>query len=284
MAKGLDPLALNNTGYHMASFAKLIEFGYPLVAFSSHKETHAMAIKKAVFVAAGRSSRLYPMTKDCPKPLLTLGEKRIIEHSIEAVNSIGVEQIVVVTGFLDKLMRQTLGDGVEYVFNPFYEHCNNMGSLWMAKEFVGQDPFIYLHSDLMYEPKILGEANETFSASTYSIQLLVDFKPTNEEAMKVVVDKKGMLVESSKEIGQSRADGEWTGIALIRDSESLFRRLEGDLRDFGLNHYDTFSFTKMAKEGSQIFCSPIGDRKWIEIDHLSDYEQAQRDFVSGTDH
>src|SRR3990167_4659761 len=53
---------------------------------------------EAIILAAGYATRLYPLTKDTPKPLLKISQKPIIEHIIKKLEKIdGVNKIFIVT-------------------------------------------------------------------------------------------------------------------------------------------------------------------------------------------
>lgn len=99
-------------------------------------------IRKAVIVAAGLSSRLYPLTANCPKSLLSLGGESLLARSVRLLRSNRITDIAVVVGYRAQMIRDAMGNGVKCIPNPFYMHCNNMGSVWMAKDFVGADPFV----------------------------------------------------------------------------------------------------------------------------------------------
>jgi len=233
-------------------------------------------IKKAVIVAAGISSRLYPLTLDKPKGLLKVNNKEILLRSVELLQAIGIKEFAVVVGYKRKKIMDLLGDKVQYIFNPFYQQCNNMGSLWFAKDFVQGKPFVYLHSDIVYHKEILAKALRDFKKQPLcDISLITDFRHTDEEAMKVLVDDRKCLIESNKEIDCKRAAGEWTGIAFIRENRKLFEVIEKVMFEEGLHYYDTHAFTKLAQGGETVFCSPTYDLPWIEIDFKEDYERAE---------
>jgi glucose-1-phosphate thymidylyltransferase len=60
---------------------------------------------KAIILAAGYATRLYPLTKDFPKPLLKVGKKAIIDYIIEKVDKIeDIDEIIVVTN--DRFISQ----------------------------------------------------------------------------------------------------------------------------------------------------------------------------------
>lgn len=235
---------------------------------------------RAVIVAAGLSSRLYPLTKDKPKSLLKINNTTILQRNIAILKKLGIKEIYIVTGYLDEQIQDTLGNEVNYIYNPYYEYCNNMGSLYTSKPYLEGETFIYLHADIIYTSKIIENLLKYAQMETNkAIYLAVDFKETDEEAMKVSLKPNGDLLKSDKIIA-SGAVGEWTGIAYIADSKTVFSYIEQVLREGLLQKYDTFAFTRMAEQGIPIACHSINKQKWIEVDFLEDYQEAQRMFVN----
>lgn len=235
-------------------------------------------MKKAVIVAAGKSSRLYPRTLNMPKSLLKIGETQIIKRSLDYLESVGITDIAIVTGYCSDMFKETLGDKYAYIYNPFYEHCNNMGSLWFGRDFIAEDDFVYLHSDIMYDRKVLEASLKGFKDSAVEIDLVTDFKKTDEEAMKVLVNDRNMLLESSKQIPLDKAAGEWIGMAHIRCSRKLFKSIEEIMKEGHLNVYDTFCFTRLAQSGTTVYCSSTEKLDWTEIDFEEDFLRAEQVF------
>ena len=237
-----------------------------------------MPIKKAVIVAAGLSSRLYPLTLEKPKGLLPLGETTILQRSINIIRSLGITDIAVVIGYKDQMMQEQLSGVDKFIYNPFYKQCNNLGSCWMAHEYIGNDPFLYMHGDLAYDPKMLN-TTLTQNNSKHCATLMVDFKQCDEEAMKVTIDEDFNLIKSDKEIPLSESKGEWTGIAVINDSKNVLKYFKQTLRDEELNRYDTFAFNRMAKDEFKFKCLSTNNLSWSEIDFLEDYKMAKKLFT-----
>jgi MurNAc alpha-1-phosphate uridylyltransferase len=69
---------------------------------------------KAILLAAGRGKRMRPLSDTCPKPLLAVHGKRLIEWHIEALAREGVREIVVNTDWLEEQIVATLGDGSRF--------------------------------------------------------------------------------------------------------------------------------------------------------------------------
>lgn len=235
-------------------------------------------IRKAVIVAAGLSSRLYPLTANCPKSLLSLGGESLLARSVRLLRSNGIADVAVVVGYRAQMIRDAVGNEVKCIPNPFYMHCNNMGSLWMAKDFVGADPFVYLHGDLIYGDTMLREFLRATVSSTASIDLLTAFGPVDDEAMKVRVEPSGRLIESGKTIPVRDAQGEWTGIAAVHRPAIVFAQMERHLMLDGLSDYDTAAFTSLVSSGEEVRCLPSSGEPWKEIDTIADWESAQLEF------
>jgi len=236
-------------------------------------------MKNAVIVAAGKSSRLYPLTLDCPKGLLEINSERILERSVRQLKEAGVEKIFIVVGYLYEKIEQVFDKdpSVEFIRNPFFEHCNNMGSLWFALKRIISDrvtSFLYLHADLVYDDVILKNFLQFSKNKVTAIDLAVDFKAWDEESMKVMLGDKMEFLMSSKDISATEASGEWIGIAAIKNPLRLCEVMEQILLKEGLNFYDTYSFSK-SDLNKEVEVFNIGNAKWVEVDFLSDFKEAQ---------
>lgn len=90
-----------------------------------------MKIERAIIMAAGWGSRLRPYTDNCPKPLLKVKNKRIIETIIDALRINNINEIYVVVGY-NKDKFNCL-ENVKLIVNPYYKSCNNISSLFVAR-------------------------------------------------------------------------------------------------------------------------------------------------------
>lgn len=66
---------------------------------------------KAIILAAGRGERMRPLTDACPKPLLKVHGKPLIEWHLEALARDGVREVIVNTAWLEEQIPAALGDG-----------------------------------------------------------------------------------------------------------------------------------------------------------------------------
>ena len=108
---------------------------------------------KAIILAGGLGTRLYPYTKSLPKPMLPLGKKPILEHEIEWVKKNGINEIVICVSYLRKKIEDYFGDGKKFGVKIEYAISNEplatAGQLKTAEKFI-DETFVCLYGDSIY--------------------------------------------------------------------------------------------------------------------------------------
>lgn len=96
-------------------------------------------VKRAVFIAAGFGSRLVPITFNTPKPLVRVHGQRIIDGLLDACIAAGIEDIVIVRGYLGDQFDQLLYKYpmIKFLENPVYNEANNISSALVARYMLG---------------------------------------------------------------------------------------------------------------------------------------------------
>jgi len=106
-------------------------------------------VKRAVFIAAGFGSRLVPVTLNTPKPLVRVNGVRIIDTLLDAVCAAGIDEIIIVRGYLGEQFDQLKYKypRIQFLENPLYNEANNISSAMCAR-FMLQNAYV-LESDLL---------------------------------------------------------------------------------------------------------------------------------------
>lgn len=106
-------------------------------------------VKRAIFLAAGFGSRLVPITLNTPKPLVLVHGKRIIETLLDAVVAAGIEEIVIVRGYLGEQFEILLHKypNIKFIDNEIYNQANNISSALKVKDLF-ENAYV-LESDLL---------------------------------------------------------------------------------------------------------------------------------------
>ncbi|NVM16600.1 MAG: NTP transferase domain-containing protein [Candidatus Lokiarchaeota archaeon] len=117
---------------------------------------------KAVIIAAGKGKRLNPITSTIPKPMIPIGGKPLLEHSILCLKEVGITEILIIVGYREDLIKNYFGDGlnkfnvkIEYISQR--EHLGTAHAVGFAKDFVGEDNFLLMYGDLITDPKVYKE-------------------------------------------------------------------------------------------------------------------------------
>ncbi len=139
--------------------ASLESLGYMDEAGLTQKGREALEpyrVKRAVFLAAGFGSRLVPVTLNTPKPLVRVKGVRMIDTLLDAVYAAGIEEVIIVRGYLGEQFDQLLYKypGIRFVENPLYNEANNISSAFCARELL-QNAYV-LEADLvLYNPSLI---------------------------------------------------------------------------------------------------------------------------------
>ena len=143
-----------------------------------NEESHL--VKRAIIMAAGIGKRMQPLTFETPKPLVKVNGVRMIDTVVDGLRSNGISEIYVVVGYLkEQFFEWGKEKGVQIIENPYYDTCNNISSLYVAREHLG-DCIILDGDQIIYNPAIL---DPYFSLSGYNAVWCEG--ETNEWLMKV---------------------------------------------------------------------------------------------------
>ena len=123
---------------------------------------------KGVILAAGKGTRLYPVTYHIAKPLLHMANRVTLEYAFDRLKEIGVTDICIVVGEMEAQIREALQDGHCFGVKLTYVRQTTPHGLAHAvgftKAFVAGDPFILYLGDGIYG-KEFGEYADRFMTS-----------------------------------------------------------------------------------------------------------------------
>lgn len=105
---------------------------------------------KAMILAAGQGARLRPYTNKIPKPMIPIGGKPILEHTIESLSAFGIREIAINLHYQPDVIQDYLGDGAKWNVSIRYSYEESLlgtaGALKVIADFF-DDSFILWYGD-----------------------------------------------------------------------------------------------------------------------------------------
>jgi len=234
---------------------------------------------KAIILSAGQGRRLLPLTAERPKSALAVLDRSLLEWQLAAIAQCAVDEVVVVTGFaaqvIDGIVAAQTALPTRTLYNPFFAHCDNLGTCWIARHEM-QGEFAIINGDTLFEAAVLERL--LAHASPAAVTLVTDSKAHyDDDDMKVIV-RDGRLERVSKQLPAAQVNGESIGMMAFRgDGARLFTtELEQMMRDGGgLKQWYLAAIDRLAARGVVTTC-PIDGLGWCEVDNRADLDRAAR--------
>lgn len=235
---------------------------------------------KAIILAAGMASRLRPLTLTTPKSLLKVGERSLLQRSMDALIANGVKEFCIVTGYLHEMIedfvKEQYADSIKviFIYNKVYETTNNIYSLWLARPFAEGQEVLLLDSDLLYDPQIV---TRVLATNAPNVLTLIRHE-LGEEEMKVVTDTQGSIKEISKTCNPADAAGESLGIEKMGKDYTLalYKELEPMMNEEHLeNVFYERAFERLIPQGHTYQVLDVTELFSCELDTIEDFENAK---------
>ncbi len=245
---------------------------------------------KAIMLAAGLGRRLSGDDDGhMPKSLLRFGGKTLLQRHVESLMALGIEQLVLVTGYrADDIKAEiaTIGAGgfIKILHNPDYQ-LGSVLSLWTAREELRRDePVLVMDADVLYARALLDRLLAAEHATSFPLDR--EFE-ASEEPVKLCF-KDGHPVEFRKIIGDVQYDliGEWpgffrmSGVASTRLADTLECFVaEGRTEDPYEEAVRKILLDRPGEPGEEIGAVDVTGIPWIEIDFPEDVQRAENEIL-----
>ena len=244
-----------------------------------------------MILSAGMGTRLMPLTKEIPKPLLEINGMTLLERMIKNCMNVGINEFIVIVGYnkekvieLAPELEEKHSISIKIVENERFDVTNTSVSTYLAsKNLEGEkaDDFILINGDNVVDPQIIADI-----AKRENTSLIIDnYKQLNEESFKLIIENEtfnedktianGTIKEIGKGIDIGSSTGEFIGVSKVAKNDipkfnEILKELIGEDEQ---NYYD-FAYKTLSKISPIDFVLTNG-LKWTEIDDHTDWEQAQ---------
>jgi len=258
---------------------------------------------KVIILAAGQGTRLRPLTDNCPKCMVEVNGKSIIERQLETMYACGIKEddITVIAGYRNEVLQDRFRNtGIRFVVNNDFETTTMVYSLMCARSLMeSEEDILISYGDIIYNADILGK----ILASVVDSSVVVDdgwyeywsarCENPLDDAETLVLDKEGYLAEiGQKTTDISKIQSQYIGlmsfkekglVSLLETSREALertkfgRKLWRTDRDY-YKMYMTDLLQGMVDEGCKIKALHI-QRGWYEVDCLDDLKLAEKGMI-----
>jgi NDP-sugar pyrophosphorylase family protein len=114
-----------------------------------------MTIHRAMILAAGKGTRLAPLTHTRPKPLMEVAGRPMLVHLLEFLRAGGIDEVVMNLHHLGHRIEAAIGDGTAFGMRVRYSHedpiLDTGGGIAHAHKLLGDEPFVVANGDSLLE-------------------------------------------------------------------------------------------------------------------------------------
>jgi dTDP-glucose pyrophosphorylase len=236
-----------------------------LVDFS---KTKSLLPIDAIIMAGGRGERLKPLTNNCPKPMLKIGDKPIIEHNIDRLIDFGVYSIFISVMYLaeqiEEYFQDGKGKGVDIKYLREYKPLGTLGSVAFAENFL-HDHVLITNSDILtnidyedfFKEYLESGADMAIAAIPYHVNIPYAVFEMKDNEIVSLCEKPTYTYYSN------------AGIYLVKREH--LRQIK---KDEFLNATDFVE--SLITQGNKVITYPVREY-WLDIGRHEDFSKAQED-------
>ena len=235
-----------------------------------------------MILGAGIGSRLDPLTRSLPKPLVPIVGKPVMGHLIDLLRRHGVTEIMVNVQYLGQTVIDTIGDGSAYGISVHFSReealCGDAGGVKRVESFFrdgGDDTFLVIGGDDLTDTdigRIVRAHKENGATATLGVTPVED----PSEFGIVVADDKGFITRFQEKPKKGEAFSNLANTGIYVFNTKVFDFIPADtFFGFGNN-----VFPELMKAGEPMLSVP-SEAYWKDVGNLTIYRQAQRDCIDG---
>jgi UDP-N-acetylglucosamine diphosphorylase/glucosamine-1-phosphate N-acetyltransferase len=236
---------------------------------------------KAVVLAAGEGTRMWPLATNKPKHLLPVAGRPLITHILDAIKQNQIEEVFVVVGFKRELIKSAVGDGSQRGLRVKYldqrAWTGTASALKIAFEAVGRESFLAIYGDLWLTSSAIRAVTEKSRSFARVVGVVKVKNPFEYGLVNVSGDKVLGIVE--KPARMRRTEGLVNAGIYVLDSE-VFRAIERTGVSRRAEYEFTTSLQHMLNDGNEIGCAVIPGENWIDIGRPWDLLEANQRALS----
>jgi len=221
---------------------------------------------KAVILAAGWGTRLWPLTDNTPKPLLPVAGRPLLEWMILRVREAGVTDVMLVTNYLEEQIRAAFGDGSSRGVKIAYAHQAEMlgtaDAFRDAEQWVGGDTFLGLYGDHYLSEGALRKVSEAHREGEVTVAALKVKDPSQYGAFALEGDMVKRVVEKPP---RGEEPSSYANVGVYVFPPEVFKHIAATPKSVRGEYEITDTLQLMIDGGFTVRKHDLEERDWLDI-------------------
>ncbi len=238
---------------------------------------------RAMILAGGLSTRLYPLTKALPKPLVPVGGEPNAAHVIRYLHSYGVNEIAINVHYLADAITGALGDGSQYGVRLEYLHetelLGSAGAVKQMERFFAREPFVVVGcddlTDLPLDQLVQFHRERSAIATIGLVQ-----RDVVEQYGVVVTNADGRITGFQEKPARGTERSKLVNTGIYAFTAEIFAHIPaGCFYDFGKD-----VFPSLQQQDAAFYGFDARGAYWCDIGTPDEYRRATNDLLRGAFH
>jgi len=240
---------------------------------------------KAVVLAAGEGTRLKPITLTRPKHLIRVGGKLLLEHCLNALKAVGIEETLIVIHYMGDAIRTYFGDGKNFGLRISYveqkEVLGTGNAVSIAEPYVKED-FVLVYGDLLFSvdalKKVVAIHEREKPAATMAVVPVE--KPENYGIVELENSRVKNIIEKPS---RDKAPTNLANAGIYVFSTEIFEKIKKTKASVRGEWEITDAISLLLKEKT-VLGVEISKDEWLDIGRPWDLLKANRWILQRTKH
>ncbi|MGA3056507.1 MAG: nucleotidyltransferase family protein [Candidatus Limnocylindrales bacterium] len=185
---------------------------------------------KAMLLAAGLGTRLYPLTADRPKCMVSVAGREVLIRNIDWLRSNGIHDLVINLHHHAEAVVDSIGDGsrlgVSVAYSREPELLGTAGGVLAARSLLGDETFIVVYADNLFDVRLRAVVDEHRHFGAEASMLLLE-RPDVSSSGVAVLDDAGWITEFQEKPRPGTERSHWVNAGLLVCEPELFEVIPG---------------------------------------------------------
>ncbi len=239
------------------------------------------SIVMAVILAAGRGTRMGPLTADVPKPLLPLRGRPIIEHVLAGLRSAGIGEAVIVTGYRADQFEACLGTGERLQMQLQYCRQESLDgtarALLLTRQLVGSRSLLLSWGDVLVERHVYAAVRDEFRRAACEVVLAVNPVDDPWRGAAVYVDENWRVTQVIEKPPRGSSRTCWNNAGICACTPLIYTYAERASRS-ARNEYELpQAISAMIADGCPVRAHPVRGF-WSDLGTPEDLARAEQTY------